>query len=222
MHDELKLPFDLQKNESVLLFARRHPAFLVIQLVKQAAFALIPIAALLTIFALTAGLDGRKGQVAGLISLVWFVFWAVRAYFAWYRYNHDIWVVSNQRVVDSIKKNWFHHAMASADLDDVEDISIRKAGIFATAFNFGDLLLQTAGERPNFVLSGIPDPSRSSPSSISLAMPRSAPCAASPPPNSPAFGRAFEPRLKRREPPGPRTPAHATRNIEHPPTPHRP
>lgn len=158
MEDTPKLPFDLQKNETVLLFTRRHPVFLVIQMVKHALFGLVPIAALLTVFAITAGLDGRKGQVAGAISLVWFIFWAVRTYFAWYRYNHDTWVVSNQRVVDSVKNHWFHHAMASADLDDVEDISIRRSGLFATAFNFGDLLLQTAGERPNFVLSGIPDP----------------------------------------------------------------
>ena len=159
MERERKLPFDLQKDESVLLFTRRHPAFLAVQMVKLALFALVPIAALLTIFALTAGLDGRKGQVAGLISLVWFIFWAVRAYFAWYRYNHDVWVVTNQRVVDSVKRHWFHHAMASADLDDVEDIRINKAGLFATSFNYGDLLLQTAGERSNFVLSGIPHPS---------------------------------------------------------------
>ena len=160
MEKELELPFDLQKNESVLLFARRHPAFLVVQLVKQVLIALVPIATLLTVFALTAGLDGRKGQIAGLISLAWFVFGAVRTYFAWYRYNHDIWVVTNQRVVDSVKNHWFHHAMASADLDDVEDISTRKAGLFATTFNFGNLLIQTAGERPNFVLSGIPEPSK--------------------------------------------------------------
>ncbi|MCA9832143.1 MAG: hypothetical protein KC495_16905, partial [Dehalococcoidia bacterium] len=88
----------------------------------------------------------------------WFVFWAVRSYFSWFRYNNDIWVITDQRIVDSTKRHWFHHSMASADLDDVEDIAIRKEGLFATAFNFGNVHLQTAGEQANFVLSGIPKP----------------------------------------------------------------
>jgi hypothetical protein len=160
MAREHKLPFDLQDGESVLLHARRHWAFLTWQMVKLAIAGLVPVVLFLVLFALLADLDGRKGQVAAAVSAVWFIFWGIKTYFAWYRYNHDIWVVTNQRVIDSVKRHWFHHAMASADLDDVEDISTRKEGIFATMFNFGDLLLQTAGERPNFILSGIPQPSR--------------------------------------------------------------
>ncbi|MGD9935346.1 MAG: hypothetical protein AB7T37_16750, partial [Dehalococcoidia bacterium] len=120
--------------------------------------ALVPIAVMLTAVALVPGLDGRAGQIAGLLSATWFVIWAVRSYFTWYRYSNDLWVVTDQRIVDSAKHHWFHHRMASADLDDVEDIAIRKDGVFATAFNFGDVHLQTAGEQANFVLSGIPKP----------------------------------------------------------------
>jgi hypothetical protein len=160
MDKEHKLPFELQKNESVLLHARRHWAYLTWGLTKSLLVLFVPIAALLTVAAYTFGIDGRGGQVVGLISAVWFVLFGVRAYFTWYRYQNDIWVVTNQRVIDSVKRHWFHHGMASADLDDVEDISTQRNGLFATAFNYGDLLIQTAGERPNFVLSGIADPSQ--------------------------------------------------------------
>jgi hypothetical protein len=33
-----------------------------------------------------------------------------------------------------------------------------KEGLFATAFNYGDVRCQTAGEVPNFILAGIPNP----------------------------------------------------------------
>ena len=154
-----KLPFALQANEHVLLYCRRHWVFLTIQLTKHALAGRLPIAALLLLASLTFGLDGRGGQIVGLVCLVWFVFWAVKGYFAWYRYNNDVWIVTDQRVIDSTKKNWFHHSMASADLEDVQDISTDKSGLFGTAFNYGNLLLQTAGERENFILSGIPKPS---------------------------------------------------------------
>ena len=160
MDETPKLPFDLQNDEHVLLFARRHWAFLASSLAKNLLIGLIPVVAVLILVGKTAGLDGRLGQVTWVLVALWVVFWGVRLYFDWYRYNRDIWVVTNQRVVDSVKKHWFHHSMASADLDDVEDISIKKEGIFPTMFNFGNLLLQTAGERPNFVLSGIPEPSK--------------------------------------------------------------
>ncbi|MCB9485982.1 MAG: hypothetical protein R3B97_14270 [Dehalococcoidia bacterium] len=153
-----RIPFSLQDGEVVLLLVRRHWAYLTWGMFKLAVAALLPIALLLTVVSLTAGLGGRAGQVAGLLSAAWFVFWAVRSYFSWFRYNNDIWVITDQRIVDSTKRHWFHHSMASADLDDVEDIAIRKEGLFATAFNFGNVHLQTAGEQANFVLSGIPKP----------------------------------------------------------------
>jgi hypothetical protein len=154
-----KLPFDLQSDEQLLQFTRRHWAFLAWALTKMVLALIVPIVALIVIANLTFGLDGRGGQVVALICAVWALTWLVKIYFAWYRYNHDVWVVTNQRIVDSIKNHWFHHKMASADLDDVADISVKKHGLFPTMFNYGDLLLQTAGEKPNFVLSGIPAPS---------------------------------------------------------------
>jgi hypothetical protein len=142
----------------VLLFARRHVVFVTWKLVREGIFALAPIAALLVLAALTFGLDGTGGKVVAVVCLAWFLVFAVRSYFIWFRYHNDLWVVTDQRIIDSTRRHWFHHAMASADLDDVEDMKIRKEGLFPTMFNYGDVRLQTAGEQPNFILSGIPRP----------------------------------------------------------------
>ena len=153
-----KLPFALQDGERIMLHCRRHWAFLVVQLAKHVLIGLVPIVLILLIAGKTFGLDGRGGQVVGLLCLGWFLLWSFKGYLTWYKYHNDVWVVTDQRVIDSTKFNWFHHRMASADLSDVQDISINKSGLFGTAFNYGNLLLQTAGERENFVLSGIPRP----------------------------------------------------------------
>jgi hypothetical protein len=108
----------------------------------------------------TFGFDGLFGKGVALALLLWALYWGVRAYFHWYRYQNDIWAVTNQRLVDSIKRHWFHHQMASADLVDVEDIRVVREGVLHTMFNFGDVRCQTAGEVPNFILDGIPDPTR--------------------------------------------------------------
>jgi hypothetical protein len=155
----VNLPFDLQNGENVLLFTRRHWIYLWSRLALAFVYGAIPIAALTWLAAATSGLGSTFGRLVLILDLAWLLLWLVRGYFTWYRYQHDIWVVTNQRIVDSVKRHWFHHRMASADLVDIEDIAVVREGVLGTMFNFGDLRCQTAGEVPNFILAGIPGPS---------------------------------------------------------------
>ena len=153
-----QLPFALQTGERPLMIARRHWAFFALKLGWHILVMVVPVAIWLWVFSATSGLDGTSGSIAWGVAILWLLFWGVKTYFVWYAYNRDVWVVTNQRVVDSRKSNWFNHQMASTDLVSVEDMQINKSGIFATAFKYGDLSLQTAGQQSKFVLSGIPEP----------------------------------------------------------------
>lgn len=154
-----RLPFALQDGEEIMLLLRRHWFQLYPRLGLMVFAAFTPPAFVLVLVARTVGLDGVPGMIAWSASGLWVAYWMGRMYFTWYRYEHDLWVITNQRVVDSYKKHWFSHRMASADLVDVEDISASREGVLATWLNFGDLRLQTAGQEANFILSGIPQPS---------------------------------------------------------------
>ncbi|MEO6398774.1 MAG: PH domain-containing protein, partial [Tepidiformaceae bacterium] len=149
-----KLPFELQAEEQVLLFCRRHWLYFYTKIAGIVMALLLPTIAVLLLVHLTAGLGGTVGRVALVISAAWMLFWGIRGYFTWYRYQNDVWVVTNQRIIDSTKYNWIKQRMASADLVDVEDINVVREGLFATMFNYGDLRVQTAGEVANFVLAG--------------------------------------------------------------------
>lgn len=153
-----KLPFTLQQDEAILVFCRRHIVYLITRLVGLGAAGILPIVIVLFLSAKTFGLGGNAGKIVLALALLWAIYWGVRGYFSWFRYQNDIWVVTNQRIIDSIRHHWFHHRLASADLVDIEDINVVKEGLFATAFNYGDVRCQTAGEVPNFILAGIPSP----------------------------------------------------------------
>jgi len=153
-----KLPFDLQSDEHIVVYARRHWLFFWGPLAMMVIAGLVATIAAIFIVLATFGFDGLLGRGVAFVLLVWSVYWGVRSYFHWYRYQNDIWTVTNQRLVDSIKRHWFHHQMASADLVDVEDIRVVREGFLQTVFKFGDVRCQTAGEVPNFVLDGIPNP----------------------------------------------------------------
>lgn len=152
------LPFELQPGETVLNVARRHPVFLWLRLAGAALAGLVPFAVILVVVGATTGFGSTGGRILVAAAVLWLAYWLVRLYFVWYRYNNDLWIITNQRIVDSAKNHWFHHRMASADLINVEDLAIDRHGIFATVFNYGNVVCQTSGTRSNFVLSGIPNP----------------------------------------------------------------
>ncbi len=152
------LPFELQQGESVLLFTRRHWLYLWPRAVLYALFGIVPAVLLLWIASKTSGLSSGFGKASLIASLLWVLGWGVRVYFTWFAYRHDVWAVTNQRILDGVRPNWFNSRLSSADLVDVEDIAVNKHGLLQTVFDFGEVRCQTAGERLNFVLEGIPRP----------------------------------------------------------------
>ncbi|HEY5476974.1 MAG TPA: PH domain-containing protein [Tepidiformaceae bacterium] len=156
----MKLPFQLQTGEKVLVFTRRHWVSIVPRLVADVLALIVPIVLVTWLGSATTGLGGTAGKVVAGLSLVWAAGLIVRGYFDWYRFHNDIWVVTNQRVIDSVKRNWFNHTMSSADLIDIQDISIQRSGFLATVLKFGDVRCQTAGEQPHFIFAGISNPGK--------------------------------------------------------------
>jgi hypothetical protein len=156
----MKLPFELQTGEQVLLFTRRHWISFIPKIVAIAVVGFGTPMLLTGLVRSTIGLGSTTWKVAFAVDGLWLAYWAVRGYFLWFRYQNDIWVVTNQRVIDSVKRNWVNHTMASADLVDIQDIAVQRSGLLPTAFNYGDVRCQTAGELENFVLAGIPAPAK--------------------------------------------------------------
>jgi len=153
-----KLPVDLQPSERVLLRARRAPVYLYAKLAGMLLAIVVPVAALLLGVGATVGLSGVALTATLVVCAVWALYWLVRAYFAWYQHAHDEWLVTDQRLIDSYKRNWFDQRIASADLMNVQDMSVSRSGPLASLFNFGDVVCQTAGASSRFVLSDVPRP----------------------------------------------------------------
>lgn len=147
---------ELQPGERQVLLCRRHWIALYPQLLLDLLLALVPIA--LALWAANRSGNDQARQLATVASAVWALALGVRAYFHWYRYHNDVWLVTDQRLIDSVRRHWFHRQISSADLVDIEDVSMVRSGLLQTALDFGDLSVQTASEQQRFVLAKIPDP----------------------------------------------------------------
>jgi hypothetical protein len=152
------LPFPLQEGEQVLKLCRRHWIHFWPKVVLLAIIGLGPPLVLGILLSEAGGYKGLAEKIFWIASAVYILYWALRAFLAWYRYRHDIWVITNQRLIDSSKRHPFSLRIATADLVNVQDMSVARNGVLATMLNFGDVICQTAAEMQDFKLSGIPDP----------------------------------------------------------------
>lgn len=152
----MKLPVELQKEEKVMEIVQRHIVYLVQNLAGVFLGGVVPFIVLLII---AGQVSGVLQTIVILAAIIWGIGSLIVLYFTWYRYQNDIWIITNQRLIDSTKRHPFHHQVSSADLVNVEDMTIVKSGVLPTMFNYGNLSCQTAGAQGTFVLYGIPNPS---------------------------------------------------------------
>jgi hypothetical protein len=153
-----RLPFPLQEAEQVLALCRRHWWFLWPRTILLALIALAPV---VVAFWLLEEIGARDdlGIIFWIAVALWLAYWGARAFFNWYQYRNDIWVVTNQRLIDSYKANPFSLRISTADLVNLQDMSVVKSGIVPTMLNFGNVVCETAGsERAAFTIAGIPRP----------------------------------------------------------------
>lgn len=154
----MKLPFPLQQSETVLTVQRRHWLFLYPRLLILAGITLVPVAALWWALWAADAADGVARTAALIASGIWVLYWGIRTVLLKYRYDNDIWVVTNQRLIDSVRTTPFSLRMSTADLVDIVDTSVNRSGLLRTLFDYGDIECETAGERHDFSLNAVPHP----------------------------------------------------------------
>jgi hypothetical protein len=152
-----RLPFPIQPGERVIQLCRRHWIYIWPSIALQALFGVVPL--VVAAFALSAiGLHGIASTIVWAALGVHFAYRGVRALLTWYRYHNDIWVITSQRIIDSYKRQPFSLRIATADLVNVQDMSVERDGLLRTMLDYGDIVCQTAAEMQDFRLAGIPKP----------------------------------------------------------------
>jgi hypothetical protein len=150
----MDLPVQLQSGEEVVQIIRRHPASLWGRL---ALIALVVIIAL--IVWLNLGGDGALGTLLDIAFVLVIAGGLLIGFMVWYRYRNDLWVITSQRLIDVTRSTPFNQQITTASLTNVQDISIRRKGIFNTMLNFGDVICQTASAgSKTFALMGVAKP----------------------------------------------------------------
>jgi hypothetical protein len=156
--DVPSLPFPLQDGESILRICRRHWIYLWPKMLWQLVLAVAPLVLIGLLLDGVDVLDGTVAQAFTVIAALWVIFWVVRIFLVWYHYHNDVWVITNQRLIDSYRPHPFSQKLSTADLVNLQDMTVERNGILQTTLNYGTVICQTASADREFRITGIPEP----------------------------------------------------------------
>ena len=149
-----KIRFETQEDEeAVILFLRQHPVVMV-----PAAIMVIFLLSIPSIFIFFPPFAALPVTYQWVLTCGWFLFvagYALSKFMAWF---YNIYIVTDERVVDVDFVNILYRKISVAKIDEIQDVNITASGAFETFFGYGDVFIQTAAEVSEFDFLAVPKP----------------------------------------------------------------
>ena len=147
--------------EQPTLIMRKHPVILVGNLLLFALLGLAPVAAILLLPDLILEWLAKPalGPAIVLLASVFELFILQFLYASFLDWYLDIWVVTDERIIDIDQSGVFGREMHELQLANLQDVTVQVRGILATLLGFGTISVQSAGAKSQFEFAGLPRPS---------------------------------------------------------------
>ena len=147
-------------NEVIILLLRRHwitniPWIALSILLLVIPFLLVPFIAEGNILAISV-----PPSYITLLVFAWYLLtfsYFFSQFLLWY---FTVSIVTNERIVDIDYINILNKKFAATRISRVEDVTMRARGFFSSIFNYGDVVIQTAGKEQVFIFDAVPIPDR--------------------------------------------------------------
>lgn len=104
--------------------------------------------------------DAYLGPIISVAATFYFFAVWLFAFLEFTDYYLDVWLVTNERIINIEQKGLFTRVASELHLSAVEDATSEVKGIIHTFLDYGNVHIQTAGERTRFVFKNIPHPER--------------------------------------------------------------
>lgn len=77
-------------------------------------------------------------------------------------YTNNVIFITSEKIAQVLYINLFNRKISQLSIGDVQDVTVTQKGVLAHMFNYGTLVIETAGEQQNYTFTYIPDPYRHS------------------------------------------------------------
>ncbi len=151
-----KIHFETQEaKEKVLLLVRKHPITNIPWILLVILMALAPF----LVFAIT-NFDFVPANFRLILTLFWYLFvfaYGFERFLSWF---FNVNIITDERVVDVNFPNILYRDISQTKIDQVQDVSVKVGGFVRSLFNYGDVLIQTAGTIPEIEFIDVPFPGK--------------------------------------------------------------
>lgn len=138
--------------EKIIHVLRRHPLTFVPTILLFLVLFLLPIGVRYLLIAANPDIFTDNNSHALLILGGSFYYLATIIFFyaRFIDYYLDMWVITNHRIVDIVQTGLFARTISELELYKIQDVRSDVRGLFPTVFNYGDLVVQSAGAKIHF------------------------------------------------------------------------
>ena len=100
---------------------------------------------------------------------IFFLFGLLFVFQTFIDYWLDVFIVTDKRILDIEQKGLFHRTVSELRLYRVQDVTAEVKGFLHTIFDYGDIYIQTAGERERFEFIDVAHPNQMAKTVLELA-----------------------------------------------------
>lgn len=148
------------EHEEVLIFIRRHWISFVPWLVIVGLMLVIPLIVLSVIRA-SFEVDLFRGTPLIYVALCtgsYLLLTSAVFLTAWIEHYLDVTILTPERLINIFQVGLFNRKISELNLMRIQDVSAQIAGPVQALFRYGTVVVESAGEAPNFVMRFVPKP----------------------------------------------------------------
>ncbi|HAU65990.1 MAG: hypothetical protein UT30_C0012G0011 [Candidatus Uhrbacteria bacterium GW2011_GWF2_39_13] len=98
------------------------------------------------------------GPFLVILGSIYFLSIWLFAFLEFTDYYLDTWIITNERIISIEQNGLFNRTASELDLSSVQDTTAEIRGILQTVFTYGNVFVQTAGEKSRFHFKNIDNP----------------------------------------------------------------
>lgn len=158
---------EFDQNEQIFLEVRKHPIGLIMTYIIGT-FATTVVFGLLVLLPLsydfsTVGADvGFTGEsmraILIAVGLFMTLFSVIITAVAAFIYSQNVLLVTSEKIAQQLYLSLFSKKISQLSIADVQDSTVIQNGIFPHLFNYGTVIIETAGEQRNYNFTFAPSP----------------------------------------------------------------
>jgi len=95
-----------------------------------------------------------------MMIVIWYLLVIAYIFEGFITWFYHVFIVTDERVIDINFYNLVYKEVSSAKIDNIEDVTYRQGGVLKAMLNYGDVVMQTAAEKQEFMIECAPQPNR--------------------------------------------------------------